>query len=129
MPVAFIILGFAILLPYNPNTMFSAKVFASLATAEVHAVPLLVRILPVVPGEVNPVPPFPADKVPEADDMFTGGRMLERVAILISGEWQRWPDYVEWITLRCNITQILSIQCPFFSVYWCVRQLCPIAFG
>ena len=52
---------------------------------DTQADPLDVSMLPEVPGEVKPVPPLPAGSVPVGADTFTGGRMLERVAMLLSG--------------------------------------------
>jgi hypothetical protein len=52
---------------------------------DTHADPVLVKTLPEVPDEVKPVPPLPTGSVPEAVDTLTGGRMLERVAMLSSG--------------------------------------------
>jgi hypothetical protein len=57
-----------------------------------HVVPLLVRTLPLAPGAVNPVPPLPAGSVPEAVDTFTGGRILERFAMLFP--FAQGADYV-----------------------------------
>ena len=51
------------------------------AGLDTQPVPSLVRTLPAVPADVNPVPPLVAGSVPDAVDTFTGGRMLERVVI------------------------------------------------
>ena len=82
--------GLAMLLPYSPKTMLNTILCPTVTPAaagaeDVHVVPSLVSTLPEVPGEVKPVPPLPAGSVPEAVDTFTGGRMLERVVMLLSG--------------------------------------------
>jgi hypothetical protein len=52
-------------------------------TEDTQADPSDVSTLPLVPGEVKPVPPLLAGSVPETVDTFTGGRMLERVVMIM----------------------------------------------
>jgi hypothetical protein len=49
--------------PVVPKDMSVTPVPAA-GLVEIHADPVLVNTFPVVPGEANPVPPFPAERVP-----------------------------------------------------------------
>ena len=113
--------------PVTPVVRGSPVAFVSVITVgvprlgAVSAGPSDSTTLPAPVDVVAPVPPLPTGSVPEAVDKFIGGRMLDRVVMLLSGWWHYRPYDIKRISLLRYIAQGLTICSPCSSVCRSVR--------